>query len=1288
MNKPAFPIVAGLLLFFLAIPRLGKAAYYSDSLKNLSITWTSPIEIAIPEHGKIKSLNHEGAIHDPGLDYLPSLRVKLKHVWVDSVALEIKETGDFSNGELQILQRVFQPGRPLHRISNFMEDSEMISEIDVVPVDTSAALPGKIIRFNLVYFFSNPPKTKTTYTVYKNEYRNSALAEGEWFKLAVVKDGVYKITASWIKKTGLSPAHIDPATIRIFGNGGGALPQSNQAPRPKDLIENAIATVGMDDGRFDDGDYVLFYGQGPHKLAYDAQEGKIKYENNPYCDTSYYFLNVGLKKGKRIGSAKNIPGDHVVRDAFDQLLFHERNEHNLLNADPFKSYGGSGRIWFGERFSIVQREATIEFDAPGLIPGSAIQLVSSLVSGSKNAAEYALQAGGQTVGQQVLDPAPQGEYSEKAAFSVDTFRISSIQPPPGGKLKVSIVYKNPQDSRSIGYLDYLLLHAKRELALYGDQTSFFSIASLNSGVSTFRIKCGRPSPLIWNISNPFEPLNQEFKTENGFVSFSASTNPLQNYVVFDPESDLLAPIYVGRVPNQNLQGEQTPNLLIVTHPAFLAQAEKLANLRRSHDGYSVLTATVDQIYNEFSSGSQDVTAIRDFIKYFYDRNGGNLKYVLLFGKGTFDYRNKLGHDLNFVPTYQSRNSSHPIYSYSSDDYFGFLDDNEGEWEENMAGDHLMDIGVGRLPVTTAEEAEIAVKKLEHYALNSAAFGDWRKEIYFIADDEDGNSHQMDSENLAALIESNYPQFNVNKIYLDAYPQIANPAERSPAAKRAIEEMIEKGALIVNFTGHGNTDQWTEEQILTIVDINRWKNIHRLPLFVTATCQFGRHDNPAKRSGSEYMLFNKNGGAIALVTTGRPVYASSNFHLNRAFYQAVFEMAESGNPALGDVFRRAKNNSLQGPNNRNFSLLGDPSMKLAYPGRKIQIEAIKTAPEGALTDTLKALQRVRIEGTVINQGAIDENFTGMLYATLYDKESTLKTLGNKSAPMFYKQWDNVIFNGQAAVRNGRFAFEFIVPKNIAYDLSKGKLSMYAHDKNFTADAAGAAVDIKVGGSAVSPPVDNKPPEITLYIADTLFKDGGFTGPDARLIARLSDESGINISGRGIGQDIKLSLDHGEEISINSFYRSDPDDFTKGWALYPLRNLEPGEHVATLKARDVYNNPAEASVRFYVGSKENLELRNVVCAPNPFSRSGLISFEHNRPGEGLDIEASIYDISGKMIGSFHFEKKESGSVVYLFNWEGRDASGKKLETGIYIFKIFVRSLEDGSTCSHSIKLSLIN
>lgn len=1281
MMKPTTFVVAGLAVIFLVMPLIARPDGYVDSVSHLNVEWSAPVVIA-PAGVMI---HHQGAIHEQSFGYLPTLRIKIKNVLVDSIAIDVHRKDEFEQAELDILDRAFQQSIPLARINHIIGNGEQESEIDIMPVDTAGGFK-KISSFTLRYFFRELPGQKTSYNVYKNEFRNSVLASGMWFKIGVIEDGIYKITFSWLKSNGINISQLDPSTIRIFGNGGKVLPQSNQAPRTADLVENALMISGAGDGRFDGDDYLLFYGRGPHRLEFDRDSRKIHYENHPYSDTSYYFINIGGSEGKRIQTAEVVSGDYPVATTYDDLFFHEKNLHNLLNTDPFKAYGGSGRNWFGERLSLATRQSTIEFDVPGLAKDSQITMVSSLVSSSKAGGEFSLKINGKAAGSQTLDPVIQGEYLEKASYSVDTFRVSASQVAADGRIRIELVYENPQDTRTIGYLDYLLLHVRRELALYASQTAFLNSEAVSGGYAGYRVKNVGSNALIWDVSDPFEPVNRKFNLNGSDASFAAPADA-RKFIVFDPKSALLSPSFAGRVENQNLQGQPTPNLVIVTHADFLAQAERLADLRRSHDGYSTLVATIDQVYNEFSSGARDVTAIRNFMKYLYDRSGGELQYLLLFGKSSFDYRNILGKGQNLVPTYQSRNSSHPVYSYSSDDYFGFLDDEEGEWIENTAGDHLLDIGVGRIPAMTVEEAETIVDKLERYALAPSSYGNWRKDIYFIADDEDGNSHQWDSENLANFIEGAYPRFNVNKIYLDAYRQVSDPLERSPETNRAIDEMIEKGALIVNYTGHGSPDQWAEEQILTLVDINNWKNSDRLPLFVTATCQFGRHDNPLKRSGSEFMLFNPKGGAIGLVTTGRPVYASSNFNLNRAFYRTVFEMNEQGKPALGDIFRLTKNNSLQGPNNRNFSLLGDPSMKLAYPEKEIVVDGIQTLPDGMKPDTLKALQKVKIEGQVQSGGSIDENFNGILYGTLYDKESIVSTYGNKGHSMNFRQWDNTLFNGQAAVKNGRFSIEFIVPKNISYDLSDGKLTLYAVDHHQKSDASGAGL-LRIGGSILKPAVDNKPPDINLYIADTLFRNGGFTGPDTYLLAKLTDESGINISQRGIGQEISASIDGQEGWILNRFYQSEADDFTTGWIQYPLKGLEPGEHEIILKAWDVYNNSSEARLKFRVSGRKDIEVRKLACSPNPMNSFTRIYFEHNRAGEDLEVDAKILSAAGVLVRTLHFDVKKSNSIVYLLDWGGENASGKKLQTGIYIFKIFVRSLEDGSTCSQFIKISLIN
>ena len=379
---------------------------------------------------------------------------------------------------------------------------------------------------------------------------------------------------------------------------------------------------------------------------------------------------------------------------------------------------------------------------------------------------------------------------------------------------------------------------------------------------------------------------------------------------------------------------EVPTMLIVTHANFLETAQDFANYKTEEKGILTKVVTVDQVYNEFSSGAQDITAIRDMAKMLYDRSA-NFKFLLLFGDASYDYKNRIKENTNYVPTYQAYESMNDIKTYTSDDYFGFLEDTEGTWSES-GQNHTLDIGVGRFPIQTIEQATGIINKIKNYH-NKELYGNWKNEITFVADDGDDNLHMKDANSLASDINQNFSEYNANKIYLDAFVQTSSAqGETSKTASEEINRQLDRGTFIVNYTGHGGEIGWTQEQILTVPQINSWTN-KQLPLFVTATCEFGRYDDPVRISGAEYTLINPNGGAIAIISTTRPVYASSNKQLNDQFYKAVFLPNKDGSmPTLGEVMISTKNNSLNGVYNRNFSLLGDPSLTLAYPQETVKI----------------------------------------------------------------------------------------------------------------------------------------------------------------------------------------------------------------------------------------------------------------------------------------------------------------------------------------------------------------
>ncbi|MEO1255673.1 MAG: type IX secretion system sortase PorU, partial [Bacteroidota bacterium] len=484
---------------------------------------------------------------------------------------------------------------------------------------------------------------------------------------------------------------------------------------------------------------------------------------------------------------------------------------------------------------------------------------------------------------------------------------------------------------------------QRELALYNNETDFRWIGSPGEIIKYELNNVSQPT--IWNVSDPTNAFNQEYTAEAGKVVFQSQSSAVEEFVVFQG-SEFPSPFIFGNVANQNLKANTSFDGVIVTHPEFEQEAELIAQFHRDHDDLDVEVVTTREIYNEFSAGRQDISAIRDYAKYVYEA-GNQLKYLLLFGDCSYDYKDRINRNTNFVPTYESRESFDPIRSYSSDDYYGFFEESEGEWIEDKVGDHTLEIGIGRLPAKTKEEARAMVDKIIYYTTSPNTLGEWRSEITYVGDDGDRNIHTSQIEGLSNLVDTTYAQYIIHKVLLDAFSQTGSgSSERSPLASAALKTRIKNGSFIVNFLGHGNERLWMDEEILTQADIAELTNRNKLPIFVTATCEFGRYDNPIQVSGAENLLLMEQGGGIALLTTSRPVFASTNDSLNRAFHQHMFKRESGGGLRLGDVTRLTKNGGLEGPVNRNFTLLGDPMMMPAYP--KIDIILDETG-----IDTLSA-----------------------------------------------------------------------------------------------------------------------------------------------------------------------------------------------------------------------------------------------------------------------------------------------------------------------------------------------
>lgn len=1093
--------------------------------------------------------------------------------------------------------------------------------------------------------------------------QSSVLSAGSWFKVGVTETGMFKLTRSDLENLGLNLSSLDPRKIGIYGNGlTGILPQANNEDRPLDLLENSISISGESDGSFDESDYLLFYAVGPDKVAWSPSG--FEFEKNIYSDTAYYFILVGKTNGKRIVSKESLPGSGSVVNTFDDHLFFEEDVNNLL---------GSGREWYGELLS-DNEIVSHPYEIPGV--ASDIDIEFRGVSQVAGLNTFDISADGNVVGTIDLSSIPSGEgttYSIKVREGIGTFSL-----PQKKDFNLQVTFKGNIPS-SRGFIDRYKLTFKRDLALYGSQTTFRHADNFGELLS-YHVSNGSGTQ-TWNVTDPTNAANQEFVITGTTASFQSQSVEFEEFVTFSTD-DLPSPTLFGSVLNQDLRGDPNYEAVIISHEEFISAAQQLAQFHRTNDGLSIKVVTPQQVYNEFSSGRQDVSAIRDYAKYVYE-TGGQLKYLLLFGDCSFDYKERENNNTNFVPTYESRNSFHPIFSHSSDDYFGFFEDDEGQWLESTAGDHTMEIGIGRLPAKSPAEAQTMVDKIIYYSTSPNTLGKWRNQISYLADDGDGNTHASHAEQLSNLIDTTHSQYRIEKILLDSFDQIvtANNEEFSPETTRALKTRIKEGTFSINFIGHGNEKLWMHEQVLTNSLIESLTNLDKMPIFITATCEFGRYDDPALESGAEKLLLSENGGAIALLTTSRPVFASTNFELNEAFHRNVFRKIGGEFQRLGDIIKITKNEGLQGPVNRNFTLLGDPMLMPAFPQLDVTINELT-----AEIDTLSALEEVTFTGQVERNGALETSFNGIVDIVILDEKQNFKTKGQESSPYNYTVRSNALFRGEATVKDGSFSFTFLVPKTITYQFNVGKMSMYAWDEQRNIDASGSSMSFVMGGTDQNTEDNSVPPTIDIYLNDESFQSGSTVSGSSILFAEISDENGVTTTGNGLVQGITLLLNE-EEINLNQFYSANLDTYQSGRVAYPIQDLDPGNYTATLQVYDTHNNLATREIRFVVSEESFISLFNTMTYPNPSFGETTFSFEHDREEEDLEVSLIVYSTHADIVFSGTYEYENSKRLVEL-DWLNTTNSGQPLNQGIYFYRVIIKSRSDGAVKEIANKLVINN
>ncbi len=1241
--------------------------------QTVHLTWLDNSRSYEPLMNKdIEMPQFEGAFYGTPLPALPK--------WLKKVDLDMD--GSLS---IQLLDQQYEPIEAVNANFNQLTDDiilesniiqsrkEFAGFVQFIPIrKTTNGGFERLVSFQIQILFT-PSKKQITFrsTPFKTE---SILRSGQWFKLATTDHDVYKITPDLLSQMGLDPSSINPNRIGIFGNGGGTMPEPNDAERIDDLEQIPIQFFGDSDDRFEEQEYFIFFAESPDDLTYDASTLRFNTLKNPYTHNNYYFLNPNTSNPLRVKSDATPTQIDRQSSQYYDIQRYERELFNILDWRP--SSHGSGKRWFGDIFGAAARKNfDKEFDLNNYVTGtnlrwSALAAVVSFSGLTRFTISVGPSSETETFRTVPVNTAVNANIATLEAFE-GSFELDSPTP---GSIDVEFF---PSASESTGWLDYIQIEGVKNLQLDADQGSLLARTIEQGDIQgvEYTLSTLSDQSLVWNLNDPSNPKAPTLQRADGTITFSISSSTLNQFIAFNPDRVDKIPEYIGPITNQNLHSISGAEMIVIHHSDFSTVAEEFVRYREQQSGMKIVTVDIDQVYNEFSGGAQDATAIRDFCRMIYERDP-DFKHLLLIGDASFDMRHIRDEltNQNFVTTYQTVESINPINAYPSDDYFALLDDNEGT--PTLSGG--MDITVGRWPIQKESEGMIILDKIKKYESDSRFLGDWKQRICLVADDEDGKLHGEQAETLAKRLYSNYPNFEYAKVYLDAHVQESNSGgDRYPTVNKKIDDDYARGLFLMNYIGHGGNKGWAQERILTIPQLLQWKQKNGYPIIVTATCSFASFDDPDFTSAGELTLLQPAGGVVSILSTTRIVYASRNFELITELFKDIFEKNPDGSRmTLGEVTRIAKNNLSAGAsttNARKFGVFGDPSMLLVLPRYDVITSHINGKPTSDMTkiDSFSALREMVVKGYISDQGTIQSNFNGELDIKVYDKPLVQKTLGQNSTVFEFETQNNVIFRGRSSIENGEFEYRFIVPKDINYKFGEGKILYYANSNH--TDAAGNQQGIIVGGTAKNGIIDDQAPKIDLYFGDPSFVSGSEVSFNPTMIADISDDYGINISGISIGHDLTAVVDNNirQTTILNDFYQATLDKPNEGRVEYQFKDLEEGLHTLTVTAWDIANNKGEATIEFLVVNRTQFDLTRILNYPNPFTTNTAFQFEHNLPNSALDVQIDIYTISGQKIKTIQESVISEGKLVRNIVWDGLDDYGDPIGRGVYLYKLKVLS-----------------
>ena len=1081
-------------------------------------------------------------------------------------------------------------------------------------------------------------------------------SDGKWVAIAVDEGGFFKITYSDLQQYGFDPNQINPRTLRLFASQGIGYPDLNGTVTSS-MPELPIWVEGESDGVFNSNDYIVFYIEP--MVQFEPDNLRFKRERHQYANKITAYLGSNNKtEGKRVLHLKENPPNNIpIIYGGCTLNIFEKDIQNPL---------GMGRVWLGEKLGnetltrTYNNQITTGVDSTWL----RFRIGASMVDETGNLnIKY---------GSQEFDLFLRRNFSGDENIYTQEFQLKTAE--TGNFPLVLTLSRN--NSQSAAYLDYLQFQsfAKHESIA---ANSWFYPHLINENLSEgiiFEFPGEYNDRIVWDVTNPYQPVSLPFQTKGANQHYYNPKPVASAHLMVNRISQLSTPT-LRKVITPTDINDRIATTLYITSPNFLSTLNSIDWNVINPDSKII---TTQEIYDQYSGGEPDLGAIRAYLRFLHahykDVNGNSiLKYVTLVGAASYDFFDRLPGNTNYVPIYQSLGES-KTSNFSLDDYIGYLTEGEGDPRLDQS---KLNVIIGRIPARSENEILQFFEKRKNY-LSTKSLGSWRSRITFVTDDVDDSWEKeftYESEDYANYIAKNHPYLKVNRIYADAFVQKTNGNnEAYPDVNSAIKKSFEEGSLFINYQGHGGETGWGQEAFFDIPTINSLTNPYNLPVLFTATCEFSRFDNPALQSAGEKTLFRKNGGAVALMTTTRTVWVSGNSIINDAFWKNYgFPKPNEPIPTLGDLYGRMKNRPRLNSEDNKFALMGDPSMKLAFPEHVVDIDSINGIAFENFTDTLKAFAVLKVKGHITERlKGIMNDFNGILEVEIFDKPLQQFTLNNDNSGINipFQSESSIIYKGKVTVVNGRYEFAFAIPKDISYKVGEGRCIFYAY--NEITDASGFW-KFNIGGSSPINFVDTMGPSVKAYMGDTLFIKGGSVQSETQFVGRVFDPNGLNATGSGIGRDMVLTLDPGTEdeqsFVVNEFFSYDANSYQQGTITFPLTDLKPGNHIAHIKVWDIFNNSGTAEVDFLVGPARELHISDSKAIPNPINSMENLRFSlnHNMANEDLTVNVSIFTVSGSKVYENETFIWSAPSKIILPENQEDWFRGFDLPSGLYIYQI---------------------